>query len=139
MAVLKQTSPTAWPVEPRPMPSSTVPSASTKRAVAGGSVQPFMSCLAVISGLHSRPLRRRQSGQAAPNRAVGATGLGWHARLSARSGSQHLDAGWLAQPQGDGMIVMESTVTCPHCGHRAVERMPDDACRIAYDCKGCAA
>src|SRR3954464_7191996 len=47
---------------PSPMPSSTVPSASTSRAVAGGSVQPFMSCLAVIGGLHSRPLRRRQRG-----------------------------------------------------------------------------
>src|SRR5712672_863167 len=59
MAVLKQTSPTAWPAEPRPTPSSTVPSASTSRAVAGGSVQPSMSCLAVsclavIGGLHSR-------------------------------------------------------------------------------------
>jgi hypothetical protein len=35
------------------------------------------------------------------------------------------------------MIVSESTVTCPHCGHSSVERMPDDACRIAYDCKRC--
>src|SRR5262249_22804693 len=35
------------------------------------------------------------------------------------------------------MIVLESTVTCPHCGYRSVERMPDDACRITYDCRGC--
>src|SRR5262245_9999761 len=62
MAVLKQTSPTACPAAPRPEPSSTVPSASTSRAVATGSVQPFTSCLAVIGGLHSRPLRRRQRG-----------------------------------------------------------------------------
>src|SRR3954471_11781778 len=39
MAVLKQTSPTAVPVAPRPKPSSTVPSASTKSAVALGSSQ----------------------------------------------------------------------------------------------------
>src|SRR6516165_7966680 len=38
MAVLKQTSPTAWPVAPKPKPSSTVPSASTRSAVAAGSV-----------------------------------------------------------------------------------------------------
>jgi hypothetical protein len=35
------------------------------------------------------------------------------------------------------MIVLESIVTCPHCGHRTIEQMPDDACRIGYDCKGC--
>jgi len=35
------------------------------------------------------------------------------------------------------MIVLESTVTCPHCGHCATEQMPDDACRIGYDCQGC--
>src|SRR5262249_60672714 len=39
MAVLKQTSPTAWPVAPSPKPSSTVPSASTKSAVGLGSAQ----------------------------------------------------------------------------------------------------
>ena len=39
MAVLKQTSPTAVPLAPSPKPSSTVPSASTKSAVALGSSQ----------------------------------------------------------------------------------------------------
>src|ERR1700683_448577 len=39
MAVLKQTSPTARPVAPKPKPSSTVPSASTKSAVGSGSSQ----------------------------------------------------------------------------------------------------
>jgi len=34
-------------------------------------------------------------------------------------------------------IVRESTVTCPVCGYRALERMPDDACRIEYHCKHC--
>jgi len=37
------------------------------------------------------------------------------------------------------MIVRQSTVTCPHCGHRSVEHMADDACRIEYHCKGCGA
>src|SRR3954469_22823420 len=62
MAVLKQTSPTAWPLAPRPKPSSTVPSASTSSAVALGSIQAELSCWAGISRLHSRPSRRRQSG-----------------------------------------------------------------------------
>src|SRR3954447_20527097 len=62
MAVLKHTSPTALPVAPRPNPSSTVPSASTRRAVALGSVQAESSCLLVISRLHSRQSCRRQRG-----------------------------------------------------------------------------
>jgi hypothetical protein len=28
------------------------------------------------------------------------------------------------------MIELQSTVTCPECGHRAVETMPTDACRL---------
>src|SRR5262249_22124779 len=67
MAVLKQTSPTAWPVAPKPKPSSTVPSASTSSAVAVGSVQgcaveacalealssqACLGCVSVIEGLN---------------------------------------------------------------------------------------
>jgi hypothetical protein len=36
-------------------------------------------------------------------------------------------------------LVLESTVTCPVCGHRETEIMPTDACQFFYDCKGCAA
>jgi hypothetical protein len=32
---------------------------------------------------------------------------------------------------------LESTLTCPACGHRFVETMPTDACVFFYDCKGC--
>ena len=32
---------------------------------------------------------------------------------------------------------LESTLTCPHCGHQAIEQMPTDACQFFYDCKGC--
>ena len=32
---------------------------------------------------------------------------------------------------------LESTITCPHCGHRSLETMPQDACQFFYDCKGC--
>ncbi|WP_244432696.1 MULTISPECIES: GDCCVxC domain-containing (seleno)protein [unclassified Afipia] len=32
---------------------------------------------------------------------------------------------------------IQSTITCPHCGHRAVETMPTDACQFFYECKGC--
>src|SRR5689334_13092397 len=61
MAVLKQTSPTAWPVAPKPVPSRTVPSASTRRAVGLGSDQPELSCLLSISRLDSHPMWPRQS------------------------------------------------------------------------------
>jgi hypothetical protein len=31
------------------------------------------------------------------------------------------------------------TVTCPHCGYRAVEVMPLDRCVFVYECRGCQA
>jgi len=34
-------------------------------------------------------------------------------------------------------MITESTITCPICGHQAVELMPINACQIFYDCKGC--
>lgn len=36
---------------------------------------------------------------------------------------------------GDAVLV--SVITCPHCGTARSERMPIDACVIAYDCSGC--
>ena len=32
-----------------------------------------------------------------------------------------------------------STITCPFCGHSAVETMPTLACQYFYDCRGCRA
>jgi hypothetical protein len=37
---------------------------------------------------------------------------------------------------GDEMQ-LSSTITCPACGHRSTEEMPEDACRYFYDCKSC--
>lgn len=34
---------------------------------------------------------------------------------------------------------LKSTITCPHCGHRATEAMPTDACQVVYDCPKCGA
>ncbi len=34
-------------------------------------------------------------------------------------------------------IVLESTLTCPHCGHSKTERMPTDACQWFYECEQC--
>ena len=31
---------------------------------------------------------------------------------------------------------LESTLTCPSCGHQSVERMQTDTCQFFYDCKG---
>jgi len=33
--------------------------------------------------------------------------------------------------------VLQSTVTCPHCGHQSREIMPTDACLFFYDCSSC--
>lgn len=32
---------------------------------------------------------------------------------------------------------LQSTITCPQCGHQKIETMPTDACWFFYDCKGC--
>jgi hypothetical protein len=34
-------------------------------------------------------------------------------------------------------MILESTLTCPACGHASVERMPTDACPFFFDCPGC--
>jgi hypothetical protein len=35
------------------------------------------------------------------------------------------------------LVELNSTITCPHCGHLATETMPTDACVGFYLCKGC--
>ncbi len=30
-----------------------------------------------------------------------------------------------------------AAITCPECGHRAIEEMPVNACQYFYDCRGC--
>jgi hypothetical protein len=37
------------------------------------------------------------------------------------------------------MTALQSTITCPVCGHRQTETMPTNACQFFYDCKGCGA
>lgn len=34
-------------------------------------------------------------------------------------------------------IVLQSTLTCPLCGHRSTEVMPTNACQWFYECRGC--
>jgi len=34
-------------------------------------------------------------------------------------------------------FVLESVLTCPHCGHSAREIMPTDACQFFYECSAC--
>ena len=34
-------------------------------------------------------------------------------------------------------IILESTITCPECGHQAVEGMPTNACQWFYECSSC--
>ncbi len=33
--------------------------------------------------------------------------------------------------------ILDSELTCPHCGHRKRERMPVDACLYFYECEAC--
>ncbi|MEX1109067.1 MAG: GDCCVxC domain-containing (seleno)protein [Dongiaceae bacterium] len=37
------------------------------------------------------------------------------------------------------VVLHQSTITCPECGHRTLETMPADACQYFYDCTKCGA
>jgi hypothetical protein len=34
-------------------------------------------------------------------------------------------------------VMLESTLTCPACGHQERETMPVDACQYLYECASC--
>jgi transposase-like protein len=34
-------------------------------------------------------------------------------------------------------VILNSELTCPHCGHSNIETMPTDACQFFYECKSC--
>ncbi|MBI3523044.1 MAG: hypothetical protein HY066_00735 [Betaproteobacteria bacterium] len=34
-------------------------------------------------------------------------------------------------------IQLQSTLTCPFCGHVKMETMPTDACQFFYECESC--
>jgi len=36
-------------------------------------------------------------------------------------------------------ITLQSTITCPECGHQKEETMPTDACQYFYECESCKA
>lgn len=33
--------------------------------------------------------------------------------------------------------ILQSTLSCPHCGHQSTETMPTDACIYFHECAGC--
>ena len=37
----------------------------------------------------------------------------------------------------DKKIILESTITCPECGHQKEETMPTNACQYFYECENC--
>lgn len=37
----------------------------------------------------------------------------------------------------EGGPILESTLTCPHCGHNKMEIMPTNACQYFYECENC--
>ncbi|MEE9159720.1 MAG: GDCCVxC domain-containing (seleno)protein [Gammaproteobacteria bacterium] len=34
-------------------------------------------------------------------------------------------------------VILQSEITCPDCGHKAVETMATEACQFIYECKQC--
>jgi hypothetical protein len=34
-------------------------------------------------------------------------------------------------------VILQSTITCPHCGHKKEETMPTDSCQFFYECENC--
>ena len=43
------------------------------------------------------------------------------------------------EPDMENGIILQSTITCPHCGHQREETMPTDACQYFYECENCKA
>jgi hypothetical protein len=51
-----------------------------------------------------------------------------------------MDRQWLTDCATEGVmseVVLESTLTCPECGHARRELMPTDACQWFYECVQC--
>ena len=36
-------------------------------------------------------------------------------------------------------VILESTLTCPECGHQKMEVMPTNSCQYFYECEQCKA
>lgn len=34
-------------------------------------------------------------------------------------------------------VILKSEITCPQCGYRKVETMPENACSFFYECENC--
>lgn len=37
----------------------------------------------------------------------------------------------------NNIAFLQSTITCPNCGHQKEETMPTDACQFFYECENC--
>ncbi|WNJ16441.1 GDCCVxC domain-containing (seleno)protein [Pontibacter sp. G13] len=37
----------------------------------------------------------------------------------------------------ESSVILESTITCPHCQHKSKEVMPLRACQYFYECPSC--
>ena len=34
-------------------------------------------------------------------------------------------------------IIVKSIITCPNCGHKKEETIPEDSCQFFYECENC--
>ncbi|SCK33416.1 hypothetical protein VAR608DRAFT_2958 [Variovorax sp. HW608] len=41
------------------------------------------------------------------------------------------------EPNLSHAVILDSVLTCPHCGHAKREQMPVDACQFFYECESC--
>lgn len=56
--------------------------------------------------------------------------------MSAETGSDNRSE-ICAGPRAPEAVVLQSTLTCPHCGARSLETMPTDSCRFFHECAAC--
>ena len=42
-------------------------------------------------------------------------------------------------PESSTSVSETSEITCPKCGHKAIETLPTEVCLIKYNCKNCSA
>ena len=93
-----------------------------RRSRVGNSVLPYaISAVAVFASRDQRRARLHLS------RRCAASDLG---RIS------HTDRVRTMATQTNE-VILQSTITCPECGHAADETMPTDACQWFYECSSC--
>ncbi len=114
-------------------PDDTIPLVS--EAIACDAYQPTSRCWDDRDRDRCRMLLHTRSRHSSWSAGALCIGRSARFRSASRSGNLRNHHGLCAMETTP--VELNSTITCPHCGHSATETMPTDACVGFYPCKGC--